>query len=688
MSALNELSDSLASSALLADAHDLRALANLHEKLVAVAAASGKDTDAAPPTAAGVTEVAQAAMKTVEQIILHEVPDASAAMETVCQQIAQLQQILSGTAPIPGDFAEKPSHASDGPPASAERAGFADGEAAPKAEDLSLITDFVSEARSHLETAEADLLRLEEHPEETELVNSIFRAFHTIKGVAGFLNLLQVGALAHAAENLLDRARKGEVELVGRPLEVVLQSLDAMKLMVSAVEAAARDSTMIPAHAGLDRLLERLKDAASGQAPSKDSDCAAPAQGSSEPESSPSTTASPAASAAPKTEAAVRVATARLDTLINTVGELVIAQAMVSQDVMALVSGNQRTARNLSQLGKLTRELQDLTMTMRMVPIAGLFQKMSRLVRDLARKAGKEIELRIIGGDTELDRNLVESVADPLVHMVRNAADHGVENIEERRVAGKPPAGHIELKAYHQAGNIIIEISDDGRGLNKDRILKKALAAGLIKQGQELSEQEIFRLIFAPGLSTAEKVTDVSGRGVGMDVVRRNVEALRGRIDIASELGKGSTFTIRLPLTLAVIDGLVVKVGDQRYILPITSIEQSLRPKESQISTVQSRAQMCMVRDRLIPIFHLHSLFNVTPRFRNPWEGLLVLVSDGERRCAILVDELLGQEQVVIKSLGEAIESLPGISGGAILGDGTISLILDVPGLMDLVAKT
>jgi two-component system, chemotaxis family, sensor kinase CheA len=383
-------------------------------------------------------------------------------------------------------------------------------------------------------------------------------------------------------------------------------------------------------------------------------------------------------------ESMVKVTTTRLDALINTVGELVIAQAMVSQDITKMSGADQRITRNMSHMGKITRELQDLTMAMRMVPIQGVFQKMSRLIRDLARKSGKQIDLKLTGSETELDRNLVEAISDPLIHMVRNAADHGIEDITDRVQAGKTPQGHVELKAYHQAGSVVVEIVDDGRGLNKAKILAKARQAGLIKEDQELTEEETFHLIFAPGLSTAEKVTDVSGRGVGMDVVRRNVEALRGRIDITSVEGKGSTFSIRLPLTLAVIDGLVVKVGAERYILPITSIEQSIRPRREQLSTVQGRGEMCMIRNSLLPLCRLHTLFNVQPRATDPCAALLVLVQDGSRRCCLLVDELLGQQQVVIKSLGEAMAAVPGISGGAILGDGTISLILDVPGLIEL----
>jgi two-component system chemotaxis sensor kinase CheA len=268
--------------------------------------------------------------------------------------------------------------------------------------------------------------------------------------------------------------------------------------------------------------------------------------------------------------------------------------------------------------------------------------------------------------------------------MVRNALDHGLEMPDVRVQAGKPACGRLELKAYHRGGNIVVEVIDDGRGLNKQRILQKAIQADIVRDGQELSEQDIFRLIFHAGLSTAEKITDVSGRGVGMDVVRRNVEALRGRIDISSVEGKGSTFTIRLPLTLAVIDGLVVKVGQERYIIPITGIEQSIRPTAEQISTIQARGEICRIRDGVLPLFRLHKLFNVPPNHEDPAQAIVIIVQDGDRRCALLVDELVGQQQVVIKSLDDSLGVIPGITGGAILGDGSVSLILDVPGLLDL----
>jgi two-component system chemotaxis sensor kinase CheA len=323
-------------------------------------------------------------------------------------------------------------------------------------------------------------------------------------------------------------------------------------------------------------------------------------------------------------------------------------------------------------------------MSMRMVPILGVFQKMSRLVRDLSSKFGKQLELELAGGETELDRNVVEAISDPLVHMVRNAADHGIEAPADREKAGKSRVGRIHLRAFHQAGNIVIEITDDGKGINRKRVRQKAIEAGVVRPDQELSEQETLALIFHAGLSTAEKVTDVSGRGVGMDVVKRNVEALRGRIDIASVEGSGSTFTIRLPLTLAVIDGLVIRVGRERYVVPILSVERSLRPKPDQLSTVQGRGEMCMVRDTLLPLYRLHRLFDVPGAMQDPSQALVVIVQDDVRRCCLLVDELLGQQQVVIKTLGQGVGAVRGVSGGAILGDGNVSLILDVPGLVAL----
>ncbi len=702
MTTLNNMADQLTAAVLLASPEDLAGLASLHDILKTLSQTALKEGDGQQ-----VAGAAQKASELVEKIILREMGDANAALDLLCQQVGQIQQLIAapgGGAASAGSPGEEPDSPRNAPlPPTGNTADVGAGEPLPKAEDLPLVGDFLGESREHLVAAEADLLKLEEHPQDTDLLNSVFRSFHTIKGVAGFLNLRQIGAVAHAAETLLDAARKGQLELAGNTLDVVLDALDLTKALIQALETALNNGAAIPAEPRVKSMLERLRAAAEGKkppAPAAASNPAAevapaPAPNPNKPApiippaasnrgTEPEESRAGTAGGGTATEGMVKVSTTRLDALINMVGELVIAQAMVSQDITKFTGADQRITRNMSHLGKITRELQDLTMAMRMVPIQGVFQKMSRLIRDLARKSGKQIELKLTGGETELDRNLVEAISDPLVHMVRNCADHGIEQPAERVKAGKPPEGHVELKACHQAGSVVVEIADDGRGLNKAKILAKARQAGLVREDQELTEEETFRLIFAPGLSTADKVTDVSGRGVGMDVVRRNVESLRGRIDIASAEGKGSTFMMRLPLTLAVIDGLVLKVGAARYILPMTSIEQSLRPRREQLSTVQGRGEMCMIRNCLLPLCRLHTLFKVTPRATDPCEALLVLVQDGSRRCCLLVDELLGQQQVVIKSLGEATGAVAGISGGAILGDGTISLILDVPGLIDL----
>jgi len=370
------------------------------------------------------------------------------------------------------------------------------------------------------------------------------------------------------------------------------------------------------------------------------------------------------------------------------IGELVIAESMVSQSEELRELNSTKLARHLSQLDKITRELQEMATSLRMVPLRSTFQKMARLVRDLAKKSGKPVEFVMTGEDTELDKSVVDKIGDPLVHMVRNAVDHGIEvSPEERRKRGKPPVGRIELRAFHKGGNIHIEIEDDGRGLDCEAILAKARERGLVREGDSLSEREIFNLIFQPGFSTAKVVTDVSGRGVGMDVVKRNIEALRGQIEIQSEPGKGSVFSIRLPLTLAIIDGMVVRVGAERYIVPTLNIVRSVRPRPQDLSTVLHRGEMLSLQGELIPLFRLAELFEIEGAQQDPTEGLVVVVEDEGRQIGLLTDELVGQQQIVIKTLGEALQGVRGISGGAIMPDGRVGLILDVGGLIRLASE-
>jgi two-component system chemotaxis sensor kinase CheA len=318
---------------------------------------------------------------------------------------------------------------------------------------------------------------------------------------------------------------------------------------------------------------------------------------------------------------------------------------------------------------------------MRMVPIGLQFQKTARMVRDLSRKAGKQIVFETAGEDTELDKSIAEELSDPLLHMVRNSVDHGIETPEERRAAGKDPTARIRISAYHQSGQIVVQISDDGRGLNRERILAKAQQNGLIQPGAQLTDNEIFLLIFEAGFSTAEKITDISGRGVGMDVVRRHVQKLRGRIDIQSKAGEGTTFFIRLPLTLAIIEGLVVLVGEQRYIVPIFSVREMFRPTQEMLSTVQGRGEMAMVRGGLLPVVRLHRRFEIAPRTTRLTEGTLIVAESEGRQFCLFVDDLVGKQEAVIKSLGQSFKSVVGVAGCAILGDGRVGLILDVDGI-------
>jgi two-component system chemotaxis sensor kinase CheA len=342
---------------------------------------------------------------------------------------------------------------------------------------------------------------------------------------------------------------------------------------------------------------------------------------------------------------------------------------------------------SLAQMARITTELQKTAMSMRMVPIGGLFQKMNRLVRDLGRKTGKRVELESIGSETELDRNVVEELADPLMHMIRNAIDHGLEAEEERLAAGKDPVGHVLLRAGHHAGHIVIEIGDDGRGLDRDRILTKAQQMGLLDDAKAPTETEIFDLIFNPGFSTAAQITDVSGRGVGMDVVKKRIQKLRGRVEITSSAGHGTTFYLRLPLTLAIIDGLVVGVGSERYIVPIFSVREMLRPTSEMIFTVEGMREMALVRNNLLPIVRLYKRFGIQPRSREASDSLLIVAEAAGRTFCLMVDDLIGKQEVVIKSLGEIVKDLPGIAGGAILGDGRVGLILDLEGVFQGEAK-
>ncbi|GIX47029.1 MAG: hypothetical protein KatS3mg131_1240 [Candidatus Tectimicrobiota bacterium] len=681
-------------------------------------------------------------------------PAATPALRQPLQQaLAYLEAVRDGTATevaaaltAAGQLLAAAAEARDAAPAAREdvperppqtaAAGAVSGMALlPPGAEIELIGDFLVECREYIEQAEAALLALETDPEDPEALNTVFRAFHTIKGTAAFLGLQLVSELAHRAETLLSRMRDGEIRCTGGYADLALQAVDMLKALAQALQSAlAGASASLPA--GLEALLDllahpeaagiseeetspppslpdlvprageqktravpRLGDilVAQQKVPRETVEQAVAQQGQ-EP-LGVTLTRSGAAQLCDvahalrlqrrllqdgQQSATVRVRTDRLDRLIDMVGELVIAHSMVAQDHVVIHGKHHELLKKVAHVGKIVRELQDLSMAMRMVPLKSTFQKMARVARDVATRQGKAVQFVTEGEETEIDRTMVDVLNDPLVHMVRNAVDHGLEPPEERQRLGKPRTGTVRLAAYHAGSSVVVELQDDGRGLCREKILEKALARGLIASAQGLADHEVFSLIFAPGFSTAERVTEVSGRGVGMDVVKRHIEALRGRIDIASEPGRGTTFTIRLPLTLAITDGMLVRIGTQRYILPTMSIAVSFRPEPSALRTVVGQGELVLLRGELLPLLRLHRLFAIPEAEPDPTRGLLVVIQVHERRYALLVDELLGQQQVVAKSLRASLGEVPGIAGAAILGDGRVGLILDPAGLVAL----
>ncbi|MDH7600555.1 MAG: chemotaxis protein CheA [Armatimonadota bacterium] len=598
-------------------------------------------------------------------------------------------------------------------PQETEASSSAESSLLPEDFDASLVADFVTECSEYIEEAEAGLLALETDPSDAEAVNKVFRAFHTIKGTSAFLGLNAVSELAHKAENLLSRVRDGEIQYGGVFADLTLRAADMLKALIQGVQAAlsGQEAQLPEGYAELCRLLAdpdsagaladsigevtppRVGDliVAEGAATREEVEAAAAEKGSlpigealikrqvasvadvakairTQKQLSPD---------AQTKESFIRVRTDRLDKLIDTVGEIVIAHSMVAQDETVVLGRHHELSKKVAHLGKIVRDLQQQSMSMRMVPLKSTFQKMARVVRDLAHKSGKLVDFITEGEDTELDRYMVELINDPLIHMVRNAVDHGIEPPDVRAANGKPRKGTVRLAAYHASGNVVIEMQDDGKGLNREKILEKAIAKGLVSADKNLADADVFSLIFEPGFSTADKVTDVSGRGVGLDVVKRNIEAMHGRIEVSSQLGEGTTFVLRLPLTMAVTEGMLVKVGPEQFIMPTVNIRLSFRPNAQAITTVAGKGEMVLVQGKSIPMFRLYELFEITGAIEDPTQGLLIVVDDGDRGYALLVDEILGQQSVVAKSLGYGIRHIKGISGGAILGDGRVGLILD-----------
>ena len=580
------------------------------------------------------------------------------------------------------------------------------------AADMEILNDFVSESFENLDTIENKLMDLEQDPANIEIINDIFRPFHTIKGVSGFLSLTKINKLAHATENLLDGARGGDFSINPAATDAILESVDTLKALVEKVKKGLATGFLQPDE-DIDTkpLLEKLQKIQAALTSGKKEPlgeilirkkavnresiedaleiqrgCPDKKIGEilvEERKADPGQIISALMeqnSSRNKPESQVKVSTQKLDDLVDFAGELVIAQAMLRQKT----SGDMELNQSVAHLGQIVTNMQNIAMSMRMIPIKATFMKMIRLVRDLSRKVGKDVTLSMAGEDTEIDRNVVDALYEPMVHMIRNSLDHGIEQESDRKAKGKPLQGTIHLRAYHKGGYILIEIEDDGKGLDKERILEKAISTGLISSHEQITDARIYDLILEPGFSTAEKITDVSGRGVGMDVVKSGIEKFRGHLNISSKKDQGTKFTISLPLTLAIIDGMLIGVDNEKYVIPTTSVQKAFKPGPTDYFTVEGKGEMVKDRGNLIPLIRLSEIYKSGDRKKPVQDCLVVVVESKDEKRGLLIDELLGKDEYVIKSLGESLKNIKGIAGGAILSDGRVGLILDIHGIFSI----
>ncbi|MBM4329747.1 MAG: chemotaxis protein CheA [Deltaproteobacteria bacterium] len=677
----------------------------------------------------------------VEKIILRDLPDISGGLDLLREGIRIMQRNASQPAPSQPEKDEETFWGKIGslvevkvsPPLRQNKTVESIPEpAANLTQDMEIYSDFITEALEHLNTIELNIINLEQNPDDKECINNIFRPFHTIKGVSGFLNLQDINKFAHAVESLLDNARNGRLQIHRGIIDFILEAVDLLKNMILDLKSQVESGKLKPSDFQLETYLERIKILQAGgfldQAPPQpklpdepDQTVNLPlgeilsakgiisqedvsealrkqADGKSnlkigeilikENKAKPKQVIEALREQknipAQSTEATIKVDTSKLDNLVDMIGELVIAQSLVQQNPVFSTLHDQKLTSDFAHLKRITTDLQKISMNLRMVPIRQTFQKMIRLVRDLAKKSEKQVDLIMTGEETEIDRNMVDALYEPLVHMIRNSIDHGIETPQKRREAGKLETGRVFLRAYQKGGNVVIEIEDDGQGLNRPKIIKKARERNLISEETQLTDYQIDNLIFEPGFSTAEKVTDVSGRGVGMDVVKKTIEKLKGKVEIFSVEGKGCRFLIRVPLTLAIMDGIIVRIGEEKYIIPTVFVKDTLRPRPEDISTVQNKGTMIKARKTLMPLIRLYELLNVRPKNKEPWEALTVVVENDGCLKGFMVDDLIGKQEVVIKNLGEMLKKTKGVAGATIMGDGRVGLILDIHGIFEL----
>ena len=620
-----------------------------------------------------------------------------------------------------------------------------------------ILEDFLVEAFELIEQLDQNLVELESNPDDLELLNSIFRVAHTIKGSSSFLNFDVLTGLTHHMEDVLNKARHGEVKLSHEVMDVVLESIDMMKSLLHAIRDNGNDTSigiditdicrhldiisngdevsapvapaqMDPVETPMDednvdysklsdkeveeeieRLLkmrkeeDRQRKSQATVSTPVSTNAASSVQEDKNEEEEPKVAAASVKRAAPESstpakkdasssmEQTIRVEVKRLDHLMNLIGELVLGKnrlLKIYDDVEERYEGEkflEELNQVVSSISLVTTDLQIAVMKTRMLPIAKVFNKFPRMVRDLSRELGKQIELEISGEETELDKSIVEEIGDPLVHIIRNSCDHGIEDIATRRAKGKPETGLIQLKAYNEGNNIVIEITDDGKGLDPDLLRSKAIEKGMIteREADGMSDKEAYALIFKPSLSTAKVVTNVSGRGVGMDVVKTNIEKLNGIIDVDSELGHGTVIRLKIPLTLAIIQALLVGAQEEYYAIPLASVLETVRIPLDEIYTIEGK-NVLRLRDEVLSLVRLSDIFGVKQVYEGGEHTYVVVIGLAESKLGVVVDTLVGQEEIVIKSLGDYLQGIEGIAGATIRGDGRVTLIVDVAALMNL----
>ena len=557
-----------------------------------------------------------------------------------------------------------------------------------------MVIQFIADSRDLLETTENNLLQLEKEPDNFDLIASIFGAIHSIKGNSGFMGFEEIQEIAMDTEMILDSIRKKELDADPNVVSLLLSNVEMLINRVENIGKGNGEATTTSTESN-ESVAEISQPAT--QTPTNVTQTPEikktpiPAQPKQVPTVAPvdkkeiKTDPNIAKNFQQTQKQDIRVETVKIDKLFDLVGELITIETMVTKnpDLNGLIMPNFVKAAN--QLNKITRELQEITMSVRMMPLEGLFNKMKRLIRDVSMKLGKKVELTISGQETEMDKNVIDEISDPLVHILRNSMDHGIESPDVRAASGKSETGSVHLSARYEGNEILISVKDDGAGINKGRVLQKAEEKGLLQvPAEKMTDKEIFALIFEPGFSTAAQVTDISGRGVGMDVVRKNIEKLRGAIDVESELNKGTTVTLRIPLTLAIMEALLVDVGEETFALPLMNVSETFRVSSSAINKTMDGLEMIKVRDEILPVFRLHELYNIKPRFTDLEKGIILIVESRNKKFCLFADELIGQQQAVIKGLSEYIGKVPGIIGCMILGDGGIGLILDIESTLTL----